>query len=395
MKTIRLSNHVISRAVGTVFLLTVLLGCHTAKSEPGSDTVTAPEQPVAASKDQRILLALLLDTSNSMDGLIDQAKSQLWRIVNELARAQCDDGNRPSISIALYEYGNDGLNAADGYIRMVSPFTSDLDVISEKLFALRTNGGSEYCGHVINKSLHQLVWSTSDADLKMIFIAGNEPFTQGEIPYQAACKLAREKGVVVNTIFCGNFDEGIRTQWKDGADVANGTYMSIDHNRKTVYIPSPYDDKIAELNDRLNSTYVYYGRSGQSKKESQLAQDDNAAQYGQANKVERALSKSSHAYKNSTWDLVDAAKENDKAVEEAEEAYLPKEMKSMTVEQRKSYVVQKAHEREQVQKELQSLNEKRSKYLAEHAREQSGQQSLDEVMFRSIHEKGKEKNLRW
>jgi len=35
--------------------------------------------------DALIQMAILLDTSNSMDGLIDQAKSQLWKIVNELA----------------------------------------------------------------------------------------------------------------------------------------------------------------------------------------------------------------------------------------------------------------------------------------------------------------------
>ena len=34
-----------------------------------------------------IKVALLLDTSNSMDGLIDQAKAQLWQIVNELSYA--------------------------------------------------------------------------------------------------------------------------------------------------------------------------------------------------------------------------------------------------------------------------------------------------------------------
>ena len=31
---------------------------------------------------KHIKVALLLDTSNSMDGLIDQAKAQLWDIVN-------------------------------------------------------------------------------------------------------------------------------------------------------------------------------------------------------------------------------------------------------------------------------------------------------------------------
>ena len=86
-----------------------------------------------ANKDQTIMLALLLDTSNSMDGLIDQAKSQLWKIVNELAAAKTSNGSRPNITIALYEYGNDGLPALEGYIRQVSPFTQDLDVISEKI----------------------------------------------------------------------------------------------------------------------------------------------------------------------------------------------------------------------------------------------------------------------
>ncbi|HPH47396.1 MAG TPA: hypothetical protein PKU83_10320, partial [Chryseolinea sp.] len=77
-----------------------------------------------------------------MDGLIDQAKSQLWKIVNELSAAKCGDGTQPNIKIALYEYGNDGLSASEGYIRQVSPLSEDLDVISEKLFSLRTNGGN-------------------------------------------------------------------------------------------------------------------------------------------------------------------------------------------------------------------------------------------------------------
>ena len=42
--------------------------------------------PLANKKNkQTIKVALLLDTSNSMDGLINQAKAQLWEIVNELS----------------------------------------------------------------------------------------------------------------------------------------------------------------------------------------------------------------------------------------------------------------------------------------------------------------------
>lgn len=346
-------------------------------------------------KDQSIMIALLLDTSNSMDGLIDQAKSQLWKIVNELAGAKCADGARPHIKIALYEYGNDGLPSSEGYVRQVSGLTTDLDLISEKLFSLTTNGGSEYCGYVINTSLKQLAWTTSTADLKMIFIAGNEPFTQGPIPYHMACTLAKEKNVVVNTIFCGPFSEGVETSWKRGADLTSGNYMSIEQDRRTVYVATPYDEKIDALNDKLNGTYVYYGTSGVAKKDMQIAQDKNAESLSRSNKVERAVSKSSHAYTNSTWDLVDATKGDAKAVEKAKPEELPKEMQAMSVEQRKVYVAEKSKERATIQKEIQVLSEKRSKYIAEQSEGQSDDKMLDATMIKAIKEQAKSKKLSW
>ncbi|HEY3403672.1 MAG TPA: hypothetical protein VGK59_09815 [Ohtaekwangia sp.] len=387
MKNLRTVSKRLSRAFAFVFGLLILVNCQPARSERMSDD--KPE------KDQSIMLALLLDTSNSMDGLIDQAKSQLWKIVNELAKAKCDDGSRPDIKIALYEYGNDGLPSSEGYIRLVSPLTNDLDVISEKLFALTTNGGSEFCGHVIRTSLSQLAWSNSVADLKMIFIAGNEPFTQGEIPYRTACSLAKEKGVVVNTIFCGDFNEGLRTDWKSGADITGGTYMSIEQNRKTVYIPTPYDKQIDAMNDQLNDTYVYYGKSGAYKKEQQAVQDVNAESYGEANKVERAVSKSSHAYKNSSWDMVDAAKDDEKIIASAKEEDLPKEMKGMTVDQRKAYVRQKSEERKKIQTEIQALNKKRQEYIDTHTSQTDKDKMLDAAMINAVKQRATEKNLRW
>jgi hypothetical protein len=385
MKPLSYSS-IIPKAV--VFSIAILLmGFRSGDSSDRDDREPASQQT--------IMLALLLDTSNSMDGLIDQAKSQLWKIVNELAAAKCGDGTQPNIKIALYEYGNDGLPSSEGYIRQVSPLSQDLDVISEKLFSLRTNGGSEFCGHVIKTSLNQLAWSASNADLKMIFIAGNEPFTQGSVSYQLACAAAKEKGVVVNTIFCGDFNEGITTNWKDGADLTGGTFMSIEQNSKTVYITTPYDDQIAALNDKLNTTYVYYGSTGSYKKEQQVVQDNNAGSYGQANKAERAVSKSSHAYKNSSWDLVDAAKDNEKVIAETKADDLPKEMRSMTVEQRKVYVKRKSKERKKIQAEILTLNKQRQQYITKNTSQQNKDAMLDATMIKSIKTKGNAKNLKW
>ena len=137
------------------------------------------EAPVAK---HYIKVALLLDTSNSMDGLIDQAKAQLWEIVNELSYAKCKN-ERPNLQIALFEYGNDRLTEKAGFVRKILGFTEDLDEVSKELFSLTTNGGSEYCGTVIQQSLDKLDWGNDADDLKMLFIAGNEPFDQGRYNY--------------------------------------------------------------------------------------------------------------------------------------------------------------------------------------------------------------------
>jgi len=117
---------------GTIVLL--YAGKGSAKDQPEKYFALChkPAQPIdhtQTTTTKKIKLALLLDTSNSMDGLINQAKSQLWTIVNELAAAKCDEA-KPEVQIALYEYGNDRLPASEGYIRLVTPLTNDLDKIS-------------------------------------------------------------------------------------------------------------------------------------------------------------------------------------------------------------------------------------------------------------------------
>lgn len=340
---------------------------------------------------KKIKIAILFDTSNSMDGLIDQAKSQLWAMVNKLADAQCDN-LKPSLEIALYEYGNDRLQSQKGFIRQVTPLTEDLDQISEDLFGLRTEGGSEHCGQVIYTSLNELDWSESSDDLQLIFIAGNEPFTQGPISYYKACKQAKTNHVIVNTIFCGNFNEGINTNWKDGAILTNGEYMSIDHNSKTVYIKSPYDDKIANLNEQLNETYIYYGEQGKESKEKQILQDSNAFGYSTENLVSRTITKSKHVYKNSSWDLVDAIAEETIELEDLEGVEFNEEMKGLSVEEKKDYISNMANKRAEVQKEIQGLGSKRAEYIAQQSKG-SVANSLENVMLTAISKQAKSKSI--
>lgn len=319
-----------------------------------------------------------------MDGLIDQAKSQLWKIVNEMASATYGEGQRPVLEIALYEYGNDGLPSSEGYIRMVTPLTHDLDQLSEDLFKLTTNGGSEFCGQVIHTAHVQLDWEVASGNVQMMFIAGNESFSQGSMNYKEACSEVNNKGIIVNTIFCGNYEEGIRTFWKEGATLTSGKYMNIDQNQKTVYVETPYDDKITQLNQRLNDTYIAFGVEGRTYKSKQIAQDQNADVYGKANSVNRAISKSKHVYSNAKWDLVDASKKKDFNVEDIKEENLPTELKGKTLEEKKAYIEKLRKERAVIQKEIDVLAKQRSVYIANKRKEMGKEQTLDKAMLDAI-----------
>jgi hypothetical protein len=381
MKTMKLRY---LRTVSLIVFLSVFTQC--------TDQVRSQQTTPAPDGKRKIQIALLLDTSNSMDGLIDQAKSQLWSIVNELSGARCGS-SRPILQIALYEYGNDNLPSSEGYIRQVTPLTSDLDQISKDLFELRTNGGNEFCGEVISTALKQLEWSKSINDLQLIYIAGNEPFTQGRVNYVTACADAKEKYVIVNTIHCGDFDEGIHTSWKHGADLTGGCYASIEQNRRTVYIESPYDQRIVELNRLLNSTYIPYGSTGYEKKEMQSKQDENAQQYGNVNAVKRAVSKSSAVYDNRSWDLVDASKEKDFDIKNVPASELPGEMQSMESSERETYIVQKAKEREELQTEIQKLNRQRNEYVAQNKPVGEDSSMLDQAILTALKNQARERNF--
>jgi hypothetical protein len=344
----------------------------------------------------RIQLAILLDTSSSMDGLIDQARQQLWQVVNEFSTAT-RHGIKPSLEVAVFEYGNNGLSASSGYIRKVSALTTELDGVSEALFSLKTNGGNEFCGQVIQSAVDELEWSKSDNDIKAIFIAGNEPFTQGPVPFREAISHAKSKGIVVNTIHAGDHQEGARTGWRDGAVLAGGNFMSIDHNHKVAHITAPQDRKIAELNARLNQTYIPYGAEGKRKLERQKEQDAMSSNVSAGLLAKRTQSKASGYYENSSWDLVDAHENGKVDLESVEEEALPAAMKPMSPTERKDYVVKQSDERKKIKQEIKLLSKKRDSYVAEQRRKLSGENvsTVEDALIDAVRKQGKNKKYQF
>ena len=310
-----------------------------------------------------IQVALLLDTSGSMSPLIDQAKTELWSIVNKLGQARYK-GEVPKIEVALFEYGKSTLERDGGYIKMLAPFTHDLDGMSEILFGLNTNGGDEYCAWVIRSSLDSLKWKSRPGSLKMIFIAGNEPFNQGPVEMEPVMKEANKKGVLVHPILCSTGDSGDLASWNSAADLASTDLKIIDHTRVVQIPKTPYDERIAKLGTDLNKTYVGYGESGRAKMARQQTQDANMAGVSAPAAAERSVAKAGANYNNADWDVVDRAKEEG-GVARMKDEELPSEMRNMSVKERQAYVDKKAKERATIQTEINDLSAKRQAYIAE------------------------------
>jgi hypothetical protein len=300
------------------------------------------------------------------------------------------------VQVALYEYGNDRLSITQNYIRQVCPLTRDLDGISRKLFSLRTCGGSEFCGTVVQRAVEELSWDPSPRVYKAIFIAGNEPFTQGPVDPRRACQSAIGRGIVVNTIHCGPEWQGVKGCWRTGAEVAEGKFLVIDQDRAIVHIPAPQDAAIERLNSRFNDTYIPFGHAGAAGKANQLAQDENALQQREAGaSVQRTATKSGRNYWNGTWDLVDASKQPDFRLDDLKEGDLPDEMRSMSPSERRDFIARKNSERVAIKKEIAELTEQRKRFVAEAELKSSIAPTLDSAIIDTVRSQAAAKGFRF
>ena len=365
----------------------------------------APPVPVEATtsftavqpaRTPRIQIAILLDTSSSMDGLIDQARNQLWQVVNQFTGTR-RGGVVPTLEIALYDYGNNRADVERGYVRQFSEFTRELDAVSQGLFALTTSGGEEFCGVAIERALQDLQWSTHDDDIKMIFIAGNESFAQGPVPYQYALQRARNAGVSVNTIHAGTDAEGMRDGWRQAALLAGGDYLAIDTAQTVVHIDAPQDQRLAELNAQLNQTYLPYGSAGAGKAVRQVEQDRLSSDISAGLLAKRTRAKASSYYGNADWDLVDALEDGElaeEAVVEMEAADLPEPMREMAADERLRYVTEKRAERDAIQQEIRELSDARADYVMQQkAAQAAAAPSVSDALTGAIERQAEQKQF--
>jgi hypothetical protein len=354
--------------------------------------LAAPIPPVDKAKPVDVVLCL--DTSNSMDGLIDSAKRKLWAIVNDIAKLE----PAPTLRVALYSYGNNDYDKSKGWVRKDLDLTTDLDEVYKQLNALRTHGGNEYVARVTRDALADLKWSEGKEAMRLVFVCGNEPANQDkEVTLASVASTAKSKNVIVNTIYCGAPDRPEANGWKEFANLCGGKYAYIDQNRSqsASVVKTPFDDEIQKLGVTINSTYCWYGEKGKEAAANQLAQDKNADR--SAAGAERGVTKAGRYYLNAACDLIDRMEtEKDFDLKKIKEEDLPEELKKLKPEEREPYLKKKSAERAEIKKKIAELGAKRAKYIEDESKKEpksAADKAFDEALRAILKEQAAAKGM--
>ncbi|MSR32081.1 MAG: VWA domain-containing protein [Gemmataceae bacterium] len=320
----------------------------------------APEKP-------SVEVVFCLDTTGSMGGLIQAAKQKIWSISNQIA-----GGNPvPHLKIGLLAYRDKN----DAYITKTYPLTDDLDAIHAQLKEFQAAGGGdgpEAVNQALNESITKFQWSADKKTLRIIFLVGDAPphmDYNDDVKYTETCRLACEKGIIINSIQCGSNGE-CEKHWKEICFKAEGSYVRIAQNGGAVQtVSTPFDARLAAINGELAEKTLAFGSvasqaDGARKNRAAAALAPGAA-------AERAAFQAKNQ-QAASYDLLDSIKKGTVKLEALKEEELPKELRELKPEQRKEYLAKLDQKRADLNKEAIDLDKKRSDFIAKKQNEEAG-----------------------
>jgi len=380
-------------------------------------------------------VAIVLDTSGSMQGLINQVRDGLWKTLNSLGSLQ-KNGEKAQVRLALLEYGSGTVSAEADFIQVLSSLTTDHTLVAESLFATKTQGSMEYSGLAIERATQNLAWSSEGGDFRTIVIAGNETIRQGSKDALEAAREASQSEVIVNSIFAGAqstsvFNGGgfgtcsgffcprpvtppvqepaprpdtqvnpIFLEWRELAHAGGGQVLNIDQNQTQPYIESPFDKEIIEKTTSLNDTFLPFGESGLSEYERILDLDGNIRNSGAGSYMDWGSYRggSFGVSTQSSWDLVSLAIEDEvkflKTLKETKESLLPKEMQSLSLKEKIEFVMARVMKRQSIEEEIKELKEKRNVFVEneldqlQEEGEKTFEQAFKEIIVKQLEDQG-------
>jgi hypothetical protein len=349
-------------------------------------SVIAAGRPVKVKP--KVEVVFCLDTTGSMDGLIEGAKQKIWGIANQIVKGK----PTPDLRIGLVAYRDEG----DEYVTKVYSLDSDLDTVFENLMSFEALGGGDGPEHVnkaLYDSVHKIQWSKDKSTLKIIFLVGDAPphmdYDDG-YDYRKICKEAVKKDIIINTIQCGDYDEA-QKYWRDIAKRGEGKYAKVEQSGGMEAIETPMDDELAALSLKLEGTVVAYGAEEvRAKSEGRKA---SIKEMPLSVAAERAAYKSAGTSMGA-YDLIDAVKSGKIKLSDIKDKELPEEMRKMSLAQRKKYLAKKEKERKEIKAKIEKINKKRSAYIAKKLKEDPKTDAFDSVVQGIIKEQAAKNGIR-
>lgn len=340
---------------------------------------------IAAQK-PKVDVVFVLDTTGSMSGLIQTAKDKIWSIATTMASAQ----PTPEIRIGLVAYRDRG----DQYVTRLVDLTEDLDSVHATLMDFEANGGGD-TPESVNKALydavHNMSWSQGEQAYQVIFLVGDAPphMDYNEIHYPQIVASANEKGIVINTIQCGDIPTTV-APWTQIASLGQGNFFQVEQAGGAVAYTSPYDEEIAALSARLDDTRLYYGSA--EEKERMQAKVDAAdfveATASVASRARRGVFNAAVGGRANLLgdnELVDAIATGAVELDELAPEALPESLKPMPPEEQRAYVAQLAEEREDLSRQIRELSFERESFIAKKVEEAGGMKdSLDQKLYDAV-----------
>jgi hypothetical protein len=338
-------------------------------------------------------VAFVLDTTGSMGGLIEGAKQKIWSIASKIASAQ----PTPTLRVGLVGYRDKG----DAYVTRSFDLTEDLDGIYEHLQAFQAQGGGdtpEHVGRALGEAVSTFSWSTSSNAMKMIFLVGDAPpqVYQDGWDYRAWAKNAIAKGVVVNTVRCGPMRE-TGTAFKAIANLAQGSFTTIDASGGMVAISTPYDTKIEELNRKMAGTAIYGGleRAEAQRKVGKIGRMKGEAA---ANRVKYNMAQASSGRGAMVLSAKSAGRAKDlvaepQALEAMAETELPESLRKLSKRKQRAQLKALSKTRKALAAELKKVTKQRDTFVAKKVSEKTD--SFDAEVMKQVKKRGKDFGLKF
>ena len=353
----------------------------------GDDPVDPIDTIVNANGQPVIDVVFVLDTTGSMSGLIQTAKEKIWSIATTMASAQ----PTPKIRIGLVGYRDRG----DAYVTKTVPLSEDLDSVYAALMDFQADGGGdtpESVNAALDAAVNGMDWSDAGQAYQVVFLVGDAPphmDYQDEIQYPAIIASARERGIVVNAIQCGDMPSTV-APWTQIASLGSGNFFQVEQAGSAVAYSTPFDDEIATLAARLDGTRLYYGSEDEraemeikvsaARKLDSLASPEAKARRGVFNMTEAG--RPNRLGKN---ELVDAVASGAVDLDDIAPEALPEALAPMAPEEQKEYVQALVEEREVIGRRIRELTVSRDEYIAERIEEDGGAaDSLDQKLYETV-----------